>query len=426
MDRTPHRFLMPTWDGGGNVPPELGIARRLVERGHQVHVLADPTISDEAHAAGCTFSAWRRAPHHTTLDPAEDLLKDWESANPLVMLQRIRDRFMAGPAADFAADTADVIEEFQPDVVVSDAFLFGSIIAAQGARLPVALLVANIWVMPTPGTPTIGPGFALAKTVLGRARDAAMRAVVNRMFRVGLPPINRARAAHGLDPVSSFYDQALSADLILVLTSPVFDYAARSVPSNVRYVGPVLDDPNWAEPWSSPWSGPQALPLVLVGFSSTYQNQGPVLRRVVEALSTLPVRAIVTVGRMLDAVEVSSTGNVVVVGSAPHSQILKEASLVVSHCGHGTTIKALAAGVPMVCIPMGRDQNDTAARVVHHGAGLRLSPKASVTEIRTTVRRVLEEDHFRANASRLASAIAAGASSAEGVPELESLVARPR
>src|SRR5580704_19051227 len=138
MDRMPRRFLLTSWDGGGNVPPELGIARRLVERGHQVHVLADPTISDEAHAAGCTFSAWRRAPHHTTLDPAEDLLKDWESANPLVMLQRIRDRFMAGPAADFAADTADVIEEFQPDVVVSDAFLFGSIIAAQAARLPVA------------------------------------------------------------------------------------------------------------------------------------------------------------------------------------------------------------------------------------------------------------------------------------------------
>jgi len=416
---------MSTWEGGGNVTPELGIARRLIARGHQVHVLADPTIRDGAEAAGCTFSPWRRAPHHRTLDPSEDLLKDWEAANPLVMLKRVRDRFIAGPAAEFAADTAEAIEHFQPHVVVPDAFLFGSIIAAQAAAVPVALVVTNIWIMPTPGTPTIGPGFALAKTVLGRTRDAAIRGVVNRLFRAGLPAINRARAAHGLDPLSSFYAQALAADLIVVLTSPVFDYASRSVPDNVRYVGPILDDPNWVEPWVSPWSAPSELPLVLVGFSSTYQNQGPVLRRVVEALSALPVRAIVTVGQVLDGAEVGGAHNVAVVTSAPHSRILADASLVVSHCGHGTTMKTLAAGVPMVCIPMGRDQNDTAARVVHHGAGLRLSPKASVAAIRKTVQRVLEDDAFRANASRLASSITDRRLTADVVAELESLAAGP-
>jgi hypothetical protein len=55
--------------------------------------------------------------------------------------------------------------------------------------------------------------------------------------------------------------------------------------------------------------------------------------------------------------------------SAPHGEILRQASLLITHCGHGTTLKALAAGVPMVCMPMGRDQNDTAARVVHASAG---------------------------------------------------------
>ena len=243
----------------------------------------------------------------------------------------------------------------------------------------------NIWIMPTPGTPSVGPGFAPAKTVLGRTGDAAMLRVVNRLFRGGLPAVNAARSAHGLAPLSSFYDQALSADRILVLSSPAFDYAAASVPANVRYVGPVLDDPDWAEPWTCPWPADDDRPLVLVGFSSTYQNQGALLRRVVEALSTLPVRAVVTIGQMLDAHEVSSTDNVVVVPSAPHSQVLIGASLAISHCGHGTTMKALAAGVPLVCIPMGRDQNDTAARVVHHGAGVRLSPGASASKIHKTV-----------------------------------------
>jgi UDP:flavonoid glycosyltransferase YjiC (YdhE family) len=142
---------------------------------------------------------------------------------------------------------------------------------------------------------------------------------------------------------------------------------------------------------------------------------------VVEALSALAVRAVVTVGQRLDSGEITSTPNVAVVASAPHSLILGEAALVVSHCGHGTTIKALAAGVPMVCIPMGRDQNDTAARVVHHGAGIRLSPKASVPDIRSAVTQVLGEERYRSGARRLAEAIADDDPTTELVDELESL-----
>jgi len=415
------RFLVPLWEGGGNIPPELGVARRLVARGHQVHVLADPTVRGAAERAGCGFSPWRRAPHQERLDPSEELLKDWEVGNPLVLLQRVRDRFIAGPAAQFAADTADAIDAVQPDAVVADAFLFGSVIAAQAASLPVALMVPNIWVMPTPGTPPMGPGFAPARTALGRGRDAALRALVNRMFRAGLPAINGARAAHGLAPLASFYEQGLGVDRIVVLTSPAFDYAAPSVPANVRYVGPVLDDPDWAEPWVSPWTAGDERPLVLVSLSSTYQAQGPVLRRIVDALAPLEVRALVTLGRMVAPDEVPAAGAVVVTRSAPHHQVMADAALVVSHCGHGTTMKALAAGVPMVCIPMGRDQNDTAARVVHHGVGVRLPPRASVARIRTTVRRALGDDRLRRGASSLASAIAAGRDTHDVVLELEAL-----
>ncbi len=402
------RFLVAMWEGGGNVPPELGVARRLVDRGHVVHVLGDPTIERGAEAAGCTFSPWTRAPHHTTLDPAEDPIKDWESTNPLVLLQRVRDRFIAGPAGRFAADTAEAIAAVQPDALLADAFLFGSVIAAQAASLPVVLLVSNIWIMPARGTPPIGPGFAPARSVLGRGRDAAMLAVVNRLFAKGLPSINGVRAEYGLNPLTSFYDQGLSVDRIVVLTSPEFDYASATVPSNVSYVGPILDDPEWTEPWEPPWADDDQRPLVLVGFSTTYQDQGPILRRVVEALSTLPVRAVVTLGQMLDPAEVGSSANVAVAASVPHRSVLPHASLVISHCGHGTTIKALAAGVPLVCIPMGRDQNDTAARVVEAGAGIRLRTNASAARIGTAVSQVLGDDRFRDNATRLATAIREG------------------
>jgi MGT family glycosyltransferase len=415
------RYLLAMWEGGGTVPPELGVARRLLTQGHRVHVLGDPTLTERAEALGCSFSPWRRAPHRTTLDPAEDLFKDWELSNPLAMLRNARDRFMAGPAGDFAADTRDAIAAFRPDVVLVDAMLLGAMIGGQAARLPVAVLMPNIWMIPTPGVPAVGPGFAPARTVVGRARDAAMRAVANRVFDAGLPALNAARTTHGLAPLGAFWQQVLDVERILVLSSAAFDVAAPRVPDNVRYVGPVLDDPQWAEPWTPPWPDEPDTPLVLVAFTANFQAHGPHLRRVVEALSALPVRAVVTLGQMLDATEVAPTDNVAVVRSAPHSAVLARASAVVTHCGHGTTLRSLAAGVPMVCMPMGRDQNDTAARVVHHGAGVRLRAAASPDRIRAAVRTVLDDDRYRDNAARMAAAIREEQRAIDVVAEIEGL-----
>jgi MGT family glycosyltransferase len=416
------QFLFAMWEGGGTLPPELGLARRLIERGHQVNVLGDPTIAERAEAIGCGFSPWRRPPHRTSLSPSEDVFRDWEVNSPLTMLRNARDRFMAGPAGAFAADTADAIDRFGPDGVVADSMLLGTMIAAQAAGLPVTAVMPNIWMVPTPCAPAVGPGFAPARTILGRSRDAALRAVATRIFNGGLPAINETRALHGLAPISSFWDQVLTVDRILVLSSATFDFAASAIPENAAYVGPILDDPQWAETWEPPWPEGNDGPIVLVGLSSTFQDQGPLLRRVVEVLTSLPVRAVVTLGQMLDPEEVTSTSNVAVVPSAPHNEILEMASLVITHCGHGTTLKALAAGVPMVCLPMGRDQNDTAARVANQGAGLRLSPSASASKIRRAIQEVLNDRRYCDNARRLAEAISAERQSIDVVSELESVI----
>ncbi len=117
------------------------------------------------------------------------------------------------------------------------------------------------------------------------------------MVKKGLPDLNAARAEHGLPPLADFYDQLLASDRILVLSSETLRRASPFLPGNVRYVGPVLDDPVWIEPWTSPWPESNKDPLVLVGFSTIYQNQGSLLQRVIDALSVMEVRAVVALGR---------------------------------------------------------------------------------------------------------------------------------
>jgi MGT family glycosyltransferase len=405
MSDRSRRFLMTTWDGGGTTPPEFGVARRLLERGHQVHVLGDPTLAHDAEAAGCTFSPWVRAPHRATLDKEDDLLKDWELEEPIELVRRLRDQIMSGPASEFAADTTACIEALHPDAVLTDVQLFGAIIAAEAAGLPVAAMVPNLWTIPTPG---VG--------------DRAAQVFVQRVVKAGLADLNAARTERGLEPLSAFFDQVFAADRLLVLTSATFDPASAHVPDTVHYVGPVLDDPAWVGSWSSPWSDDAAAPLVLVGLSSIYQDQGPLLQRAVDALSGQEVRAVVTLGRMLGADEVAAAPNVSVVQSAPHSVLLADASAVVTACGHGTVMRTLAAGVPIVCIPMGRDQDATAARVVELGAGVLLPPTASVAEIRRAVDEVLRDERYRSRARELASAMAEEHKPIDVVLEMEDLV----
>jgi MGT family glycosyltransferase len=419
------RFLLPMWEGGGTVPPMLGVARRLIGRGHRVRVLGDPTIQVEAEKVGCTFTPWRRAPHRTDLRPESDRLRDWETSNPVAMLRKYRDEFLVAPAAAQAADTLEAIEHEAPDVVVPDFVLFGATMAAERARIPSVSLIPQIWPLPVRGAPPFGMGLPLAKGRLGRARDRLANAFVSRLFERGLPRLNATRRSLGLPPVASFFDQVLGARALLVLSSASFDFSAPFVPANVRYVGPVLDDPDWARAsWTPPWESGNRDPIVLVAFSTTFQDQGGALRRIVDALASLPVRGLVTLGEMLDESQVPAKGQVAVVRSAPHNAVLAHAALAVTHCGHGTTVKALAAGVPMVCLPMGRDQDDNAARIAHHGAGVRLSPKASVREIARAVARVLGDDRYRSAAQELGRRIAADAARDEAVEALEAVADR--
>ena len=163
---------------------------------------------------------------------------------------------------------------------------------------------------------------------------------------------------------------------------------------------------------------------MLVGFSTTFQNQIDVLRRVIDALSRLDVRAVVTTGPAIESAELPTAANVHVCASAPHSELMKEASAVVTHCGHGTVIRALAAGVPLVCMPMGRDQNENAARVVFHGAGIRIKPTAASAAIARAVRRVRETNTYAERARALSVQILQDAKNSRAVPVLEGIAGR--
>ena len=410
-------FLMTTWDGAGTTPPLMSVARALVQRGHGVRVLADPVLREEVEATGAEHVSWTHAPHRTERRPAAHLVRDWE-VGPAKGLARLIDRLAVGPAADFAADVREELARRPAAAVLTEVLLFGPLVAAEAEGVPCVVLNPTVNLVPAPGVPPFGMGFAPAAGALGRLRDRAFGALGARNWNRALPALNAARAEHGLPPLEHVLDQGRSAARVLVMTSAAFDFMGP-LPPVVKHVGPRLDDVSWAGEWTAP---PGDDPLVLVALSSDYQAQGDLLQRCVDALGTLPVRGVVTTGLGVEPDSVKAPANVQVVRAAPHAEVLRHASLVVTHCGHGTTLKTLAAGLPLVCLPMGRDQLDVAARVVHAGAGLRLKQSARPAAIARAVTKILGDPGYAAQAGRIAAAIAAERETDLAVAEIEALV----
>ncbi|HZM95922.1 MAG TPA: glycosyltransferase [Vicinamibacterales bacterium] len=413
-----HNYLFALVDGGGNVPPEVSAARRLVGRGHSVTILAEDSIALDVRSSGAVFRRWEHAPNRPDRKPGNDPSRDWECKYPWQLVHRLNETLIVGPAERYARDVSAAIET-SPDLVVCSMFCVGAMIAAEKAGVPFDVLFTTIYPLPAEGITPFGMGLRPARTFIGRWRDRSLNLLAERLWDSGLTTLNALRRAYGLSPVAHAFDQLRGARRQLVQTSADFDFP-WTPPPNVRYVGPVLDDPTWAEDTSwTPPRGPN--PLVLVAMSSTYQDQIASLQRVIDALGTLPVQAVVTTGPALDSSALHARANVTIVRSAPHRQVLQHAALVVTHGGHGTVIKALAAGVPMVVLPHGRDQADTAARVDARGAGLALKRSAGSAAIADAVRRILRDDSYRIAARRLGQTVCRDARSDALIRELEDI-----
>jgi MGT family glycosyltransferase len=95
-------------------------------------------------------------------------------------------------------------------------------------------------------------------------------------------------------------------------------------------------------------------------------------------------------------------GDPLVVEYAPQLELLKRASLMITHAGMNTTMECVKYGVPMVAIPVTNDQPGVAARIEWTGAGKRVPLKRlNGASLGNAVQQVLSQDTYRQNALRL-------------------------
>jgi UDP:flavonoid glycosyltransferase YjiC (YdhE family) len=148
-----HNFLLVSWGSSGNLNPLLTAGRQLRHRGHRVRIMADSAMRDEVAAAEFDFVTWRRAPTGPDADPTNfNDLGDWFR------------RAVSDPAADYAADIRDEIGNTSIDAVLSIDLLFGAVLGAEAAGVPLAMLSPHISLRPLAGVPPASSGLAAPTT----------------------------------------------------------------------------------------------------------------------------------------------------------------------------------------------------------------------------------------------------------------------
>ncbi|MCW2953486.1 MAG: glycosyltransferase, family [Conexibacter sp.] len=152
-------FLFTLPDGGGVSPPIVGLAGALVARGYDVRVLADPVLRPDVEAAGARFRPWTRAPYRTASGRDTEILRDWGARTPAASFAILRDEIMVGPADRYAADVLEELAREPADAIATETVLFGTMVAAEHAGVPLAVLSSTVLPLPVPGRPLFGPGF---------------------------------------------------------------------------------------------------------------------------------------------------------------------------------------------------------------------------------------------------------------------------
>ncbi len=340
------RIYLGAFGDPGHAFPMIALGGVLVERGHTVAMDTWQKWREPVEAAGMTFT---QAPEYQVFPTREKPLKPYAAA--VRAAQQIR----------------PFVHDFAPDVAVADILTPGPALAAELEGVPLATLVPHVFPFVPPGHPIYSIGARIPRTSLGAALwTRANRRVVVPSLEAGRAQYNETRRRLGLDPLP-WVHTALSRELTLVGTLPQLEYPRRWE-RWMRVVGPL----QWEPPGERVEPPPGRGPVVLVAPSTSQDPEHVLLRAALEGLADAPVRVIATSNGREPAEPIPVPPNAVLVPWLSYSKTMPLCDVVVLHGGHGTLVRALAAGCSVVVCPAAGDMNENASRVEWAGVGKRI------------------------------------------------------
>lgn len=400
----------------GHLNPLLTIALALREKSHQSHFLVPgiPDIDPRFHILRTSASVSNAIARHCF--PVDIVLPP-----PAVIYKALLVPFTSG-YQEFALvaelftkgieyytkKILRLIERIKPDVIVSDFAFISAHIAAEITNIPCAVVYHSGLPFRGPDIPPFASGLPIAgdnhKIVEVYAQKE--RSILYFMDK----RLNAVRRRFGLLPMQpQMLRIPYSKWLNLVTTVEAMEATRDNLTANTLYIGPCFanrigqsSDDGFPYDWLNA-NGYK----IYVSMGTIFNGKPRVFRKIISAMGETDCQVIVSAGNAYrSVVRKGIPSNTKVFPSVPQVDLLPKMNLVIGHGGNNSIGETLAAGKPLIVLPIGGEQRDNASRVEYLKVGLRLDiKKFTADEIRQAVNQIRSHSTFSCRAETVKSAI---------------------
>jgi len=420
----PHHFTIIAPPFASHVRAFQALAGGLLDKGHRVSwihqadvaaLLTDPRI--EFHALG--------AATHPPGALARIVARAASPGGPLGLRRVIAD--VAAASDMLCRQGPALLRTLGTEAVIADQMEAAGGLLAQGLGLPCISVACALPVNREPRVPLPVMPWAWAHDARGEQLNAGSARVYDWLMQPHARVIAAHARAFGLGLHATLAD-CLSPLLQLSQTTASFDFARRELPACFHHVGPLRPPPQDEPALDLPIDAGR--PFVFASLGTLQGGRFGLFRRIARACRALDVQLLLAHCDRLDAAQTQAlarAGATWVTGFAPQRAALARADAVVSHAGLNTALDALAAGTPVLALPIAFDQPGVAARLVHGGAGLRLVPAlASAAALEKALQRLLDEPSFAQRAEALGADVRRSGGVAQAVHLIEAALRQRR
>jgi len=369
------RVLFSSTSGQGHLQPLIPLVRAFEEQGHEVLAMAPASLANTLDGAGINH----RLGGEPSQEESERVWTLFPTLDRTAASKLVEREWFARLCTDaLLPAVCDAVDEWGPKLIIRETCEYASAILANQK-----------------GIPQIQVGISTA---------AAESSVLHNLVQ---PELEERSAGLTKRIFESTY-----------LTKFPESLDPSPYPSTLRY----RDDDRTAREPLGDWWPSNTSPLVYLTFGTmaTASKAGQDLfRAVLSSIQDLDIRILVTTGSKMKLDNLDTADNVHVESWIAQDDIFSLASMVICHGGSGTTFGALAAGVPLIFLPMFADQPTNAALIEGAGAGIIVSDGTGSAEsnshtalermslLRDAISDVLDQPKYRDAARALGEEISA-------------------
>lgn len=376
----------------GHLNPMTTLGQALLRRGHRVSLVAMPESRAKAEAAGFELLPIGVKEHAAGLpDLARARLGRLQGVPALrftgqMLCRNAQITLRDAPAALAAAGVDGIlVDQITPGGTVADLL-----------NLPFVLVCNALALHQEPAVPPPVLGWPPLRGPLGRLRNRISSGLLTAAARPIRAAIDAFRRRHHLPDYRR--NEIDTYGLAQVAQQPAFfDFPRERLPDHFHYTGPWHTAGRDATV-DFPWHRLDGRPIIYASLGTLQNRLRHLFAAIAGAGASGEVQLVVALGRP-DAdtnLGIPWPPGAIVVPYAPQLELIRRATAVITHAGLNTTLETLAAGVPMVAVPLTNDQPGVARRAAWLGAAVIVPPaRANAANVRAALRQVLCELAFR-------------------------------